>query len=347
MAVENVNSKPIAASAVIADFILASIGGKVRRVPINTLAETLTDAEVELINAAASALVSAAGKASYIGDNSNWYVWDGTQGAFVDSGKPSRGVQGDAGVIYTPHLSEAGVLSWTNDGDLPNPDPVSLLGPAGGVTSFKGRSGAVVPASGDYTAEMVGAEEANAVRTHNSAADAHATLFANKLAKDGDSGTTKPVFEQSATRVQLESGLELKVLLGRIMKWLSDLGTAAFQDSSNFESSGAGNAAVTSHNDSSNAHANLFSAKSGKGVSFTMTLTVSGWSNLAQTLEDARFLESGYAYIVAPAGSSVSAWGDAGVQAGDISENGEMPFTCVETPTSAITVNIFRVEATQ
>ncbi len=91
MAVENVNSKPIAASAAIADFILASIGGKVRRVPISTLAETLTDAEVELISAAASALVSAAGRACYIGTNENWYVWDGAQGAFVDSGYPSRG----------------------------------------------------------------------------------------------------------------------------------------------------------------------------------------------------------------------------------------------------------------
>ena len=80
MAVENVNSKPIAASAAIADFILASIGGKVRRVPISTLAETLTDAEVELISAAASALVSAAGRACYIGENENWYVWDGAQG---------------------------------------------------------------------------------------------------------------------------------------------------------------------------------------------------------------------------------------------------------------------------
>ena len=79
MAVENVNSKPIAASAAIADFILASIGGKVRRVPISTLAETLTDAEVELISAAASALVSAAGRACYIGTNENWYVWDGAQ----------------------------------------------------------------------------------------------------------------------------------------------------------------------------------------------------------------------------------------------------------------------------
>ena len=32
MAVENVNSKPIAASAAIADFILASIGGKLRQI---------------------------------------------------------------------------------------------------------------------------------------------------------------------------------------------------------------------------------------------------------------------------------------------------------------------------
>ena len=102
MAVENVNSKPIAASAEIADFILASIGGKLRRVPIRTLAETLTDAEVELISAAASALVSAAGRASYIGDNGNWYVWDGTKGMFVDSGKSSRGQQGVPGA--TPNL---------------------------------------------------------------------------------------------------------------------------------------------------------------------------------------------------------------------------------------------------
>ena len=131
MAVENVNSKPIAASAAIADFILASIGGKVRRVPISTLAETLTDAEVELISAAASALVSAAGRACYIGENENWYVWDGAQGAFVDSGYPSRGTQGNPGVIFTPHLSEDGILSWTNDGGKQNPASVSIKGPAG------------------------------------------------------------------------------------------------------------------------------------------------------------------------------------------------------------------------
>ncbi len=38
-----------------------------------------------------------------------------------------------------------------------NGKPVAQAAPASGVTSFKGRSGAVTPAGGDYTAEMVGA----------------------------------------------------------------------------------------------------------------------------------------------------------------------------------------------
>lgn len=347
MAVENVNSKPIAASAAIADFILASIGGKVRRVPISTLAETLTDAEVELISAAASALVSAAGRACYIGENENWYVWDGAQGAFIDSGYPSRGTQGNPGVIFTPHVTAAGILSWTNDGGLPNPEPVSLLGPAGGVTSFNNRSGAVVPKNGDYTAEMVGAEEKDAVKNHNESEAAHKALFDAKLNTDGDGGTLKPTFTQSATRTQLESGLEMKVLLGRIMKWLADLGTAAFKDSSNFESKGAGSSAVTAHNTAAQAHADLFAKKAGKGIAFTLTLSVAGWSNLAQTLEDARFLDAEYAYIVTPTADSLTAWGDAGIRVGDVTENGKMPFTCTDTPASAITVNIYRAEVAQ
>ena len=134
MAIENVNQKPAAASAALADYLIASIGGKVRRVPINTLADILTDAEVGIINAAAEALISAAGKSSYIGTNGNWFVWDGKKNAFVDSGKPSRGEKGDVGVIFTPHLSEDGILSWTNNGKLPNPKPVKLSG-AGEVTA--------------------------------------------------------------------------------------------------------------------------------------------------------------------------------------------------------------------
>lgn len=35
------------------------------------------------------------------------------------------------GVTYTPHLSEDGILSFTNPAGLPNPEPVDITGPAG------------------------------------------------------------------------------------------------------------------------------------------------------------------------------------------------------------------------
>ena len=46
---------------------------------------------------------------------------------------PSRievklGLKGAKGDTYTPHVSKDGTLSWTNNGDLPNPDPVNLQG---------------------------------------------------------------------------------------------------------------------------------------------------------------------------------------------------------------------------
>ncbi len=50
------------------------------------------------------------------------------------------------GYTYTPAVSSAGVLSWTNDGGLPNPDPVDIKGPKGdkgdtGDTGPKGDKG--------------------------------------------------------------------------------------------------------------------------------------------------------------------------------------------------------------
>ena len=37
----------------------------------------------------------------------------------------------NVGATYTPAVSEDGVISWTNDQELPNPDPVNIKGPAG------------------------------------------------------------------------------------------------------------------------------------------------------------------------------------------------------------------------
>lgn len=51
---------------------------------------------------------------------------------------------GGSGGIFVPSLSEDGVLSWTNNAGLPNPEPVSILGPAGkdGAPGPKGDTGA-------------------------------------------------------------------------------------------------------------------------------------------------------------------------------------------------------------
>lgn len=38
---------------------------------------------------------------------------------------------GDNGATFTPDVSEDGILSWTNDKDLPNPAPVNIKGPNG------------------------------------------------------------------------------------------------------------------------------------------------------------------------------------------------------------------------
>lgn len=46
------------------------------------------------------------------------------------------GTDGTDGVTFTPSVSEAGVISWTNDGEEENPDPVDIMGPPGAAAGF-------------------------------------------------------------------------------------------------------------------------------------------------------------------------------------------------------------------
>lgn len=60
------------------------------------------------------------------------------------------GGAGAPGTTFTPSVSEAGVISWTNDGGLDNPEPVNIKGPKGdqgpqGETGAKGETGAQGP----------------------------------------------------------------------------------------------------------------------------------------------------------------------------------------------------------
>ena len=69
----------------------------------------------------------------------------GEQGSKGEKG--STGEKGDTGTTFTPSVSAAGVISWTNDGGKTNPTPVSIKGPKGdkGDTGEQGPKGDTGP----------------------------------------------------------------------------------------------------------------------------------------------------------------------------------------------------------
>lgn len=89
-----------------------------------------------------------------------------------------------------------------------------------------------------------------------------------------------------------------------------------------------------------------WNGKSRKAVSFTVTLTAAGWSGNAQTVSNSKFVTSGYAYTVCPAGDSFAGYAEAVIYADDVTTAGKMAFHCNEAPTANLTVNILRTEAT-
>ena len=89
-----------------------------------------------------------------------------------------------------------------------------------------------------------------------------------------------------------------------------------------------------------------WNGKSEKAASFTVTLTAAGWSGNTQNVSNSKFVTSGYAYTVCPAGESFAGYAEAVIYADDVTTTGKMTFHCNEAPTANLTVNILRTEAT-
>lgn len=85
-------------------------------------------------------------------------------------------------------------------------------------------------------------------------------------------------------------------------------------------------------------------SKAAKALSFTVTLTVAGWTGNAQTVSNSNFAVSGYAYTVCPAGDSFAGYAEAVIYADDVTAAGKMTFHCSEKPTANLIANILRVE---
>lgn len=76
---------------------------------------------------------------------------------------------------------------------------------------------------------------------------------------------------------------------------------------------------------------------------FTATLISGSWSSEAQTISNANFVATGYAYLVYPQGSDIATYSENGVYADNVTTDGQMTFHCSTAPTSNLTVNIVRM----
>lgn len=80
----------------------------------------------------------------------------------------------------------------------------------------------------------------------------------------------------------------------------------------------------------------LIDALEGVQVSKTITLSATGWSGGVQTVKDSSFLaDSSYCYFV---------FGDIGVDADDITVEGQITFQSEDTPDRDLTVTVIRLE---
>ena len=272
----------------------------------------------------------------------------------------------------------------------------------GGVTSFNGRGGAVVPKAGDYTAEMVGADAAGTAETkagavqgnlddHEADTTKHVTAAErtkwngkqDKLTFDTapTANSTNPV-TSGGVKTELDKKANATSLGAHTGNTENPHRVTAAQAGA--DPTGTAASAVSAHNSSSTAHSDIRTAlagketagaaaavqgnlddhegnttahitaaertgwngKSGKALSFTVTLTAAGWSGNAQTVSNSKFVTSGYAYTVCPAGDSFAGYAEAAIYADDVTTAGKMTFHCNEAPTADLTVNILRTEAT-
>ena len=209
------------------------------------------------------------------------------------------------------------------------------------------------------------------------------TALANKLDKTGDGSNVTAAFTAASSRANIATGEKLSVLFGKIAKWFSDLGSLAFKSTvaktdlasdvqtslgkadsalqsvpANYRTASAQDEIDNGKQDQITASGILKGDGAGgvsaavKGtdyaapsVSFTVTLSASGWSEKTQMVSDARFLTNGYAYSVAPDSGSFAAYGESVIYADNVTTAGKMQFHCGEVPTADLTVNILKMEA--
>lgn len=75
----------------------------------------------------------------------------------------------------------------------------------------------------------------------------------------------------------------------------------------------------------------------------TVTLLAANWSSKAQTISNAAFVTSGFAYQVSPDPSDFTAYGESQIYADNVTVSGQMTFHCEDEPASDLDVVILKV----
>lgn len=117
-------------------------------------------------------------------------VLDGEDGAPGSPGAPGApGAAGSDGTTFTPSVSAAGVISWTNDGGKTNPDPVNIKGPQGDTGSAGAPGAAATIAVGTVSGLPAGSTP---TVTNSGSSSAAVFNFGIPAGADGATGPTGP-----------------------------------------------------------------------------------------------------------------------------------------------------------
>ena len=304
--------------------------------------------------------------------------------------------QGLVGPYYFPYIDENGVLTWSNTGDLPNPDPVNIVGPPGAGLEFSGSAATVgdLPASaneydiyivgtsapfygyiyenggwtnigqvgrGEQGVSIVSVTKASGtgapgtidtydVNLSDSTVAGQFTVY-NGEDGQGSPGTSTPLADTtggavgsstSYSREDHQHPLNVPTSGTPEMDGTASQGSAAtYARSDHVHPTDTSRASTT---DLSTVSGNLSSLQ-GSFKGFTVTLASASWVSNEQTVSDAKFIASGYSYIVSPASASFADYGAAQIYADDVTTDGSMTFHCTSAPSTNLTVNIARVVA--
>lgn len=288
--------------------------------------------------------------------------------------KGDTGAKGDPGAVFTPSVSSEGVLSWSNDGGLSNPESVSIRGPKGdkgdpgaqGEIGPQGPAGEPGPTGATFTPAVSG--DGTLSWSNDGGLSNPASVNVKGPKGDaGDPGTGFAVLDYFATLAALQAAVTAPspgdaygvgsgqpydiYIYGGTAGWVNN-GPLQGAKGATFTPSVAADGTLSWSNDGGLSNPTPVNLKGEKGdtgpqgpagtaTALSLELAASGWADNALTVS-APGVTADCHLIVTPAPSSYDAWCEAGVRA-TAQGSGTLTFGCTTAPSAALTANVLIV----